>query len=151
MNQKPDFKTYTFQDLTTHQLYEILKLRSEIFVVEQTCIYLDIDGKDLAALHLVGSINNQIIAYSRIFDQGIVYPEYAAIGRVVVHQEYRHQKIGDLLIQESIAALENRFKNKHIKIAAQEHLENFYSCHGFLKIGERYLDDGIWHIDMIKK
>jgi ElaA protein len=132
-------------------LYELLQLRSDIFVVEQECIFLDLDGKDQEAHHIIGTINNKIVAYTRLFDKDTMYPGYASIGRVAVHQNFRDQKLGHVLMQKSIEILYNLYGNLSIKIGAQEHLEKFYNHHGFQKIDQRYLEDGIWHIYMIKK
>ena len=144
------FNCLTFNELTNNQLYDLLQLRSEIFVVEQNCVFLDLDGNDHNSLHLLGTIDHKIVAYTRIFNKDIMYPGYASIGRVVIHQDYRAFKIGHDLMQESINMLYKNYRNLPIKIGAQEHLENFYHRHGFNKVGERYLEDGIWHIYMVK-
>ena len=144
------FNNLTFNELSNNQLYDLLQLRSDIFVVEQNCIFLDLDGKDQEALHLLGTINDKIVAYTRIFDKDIMYPSYASIGRVVIHPNFRAYKIGHDLMQESIDILYQMYGNIPIKIGAQEHLEKFYNKHKFYKVGERYLEDGIWHIYMVR-
>ena len=138
-----------FEELSTIELYEILRLRAEVFVVEQDCVYQDVDGKDDNALHVIGVKNQKIIAYTRIFDQGD-YFEQASIGRVVVAKSERKYGYGHELIAASINAIYERFGRKPIKISAQKHLENFYNQHGFIKIGAKYLEDGIPHIAMLK-
>jgi ElaA protein len=142
--------SYTFQELTNNQLYELLQLRSDIFVVEQECIFLDLDGKDQEAHHIIGTINNKIVAYTRLFHRDIMYHGYTSIGRVAIHQDFRGEKFGHVLMQKSIEILYNLYGDLSIKIGAQEHLEKFYNHHGFQKIDQKYLEDGIWHIYMIK-
>ena len=136
-----------FEALTTIELYEILRLRSEVFVVEQNCVYQDIDSKDEKSLHLLGFFNGVIVAYSRLFKSGD-YFENAAIGRVVVAQKYRNQKWGHALISASIAGIQDYFGETKITISAQLHLKAFYEQNGFKQTSEPYLEDGIPHIEM---
>lgn len=140
---------YSFEELSIHLMYNLLKLRSEVFVVEQQCIYLDIDGNDKDAIHLIATHENEIVYYSRIFEKGKYYQNYASIGRVIVNEKYRKAKLGDELMSKSLEYILLKWGNIPVKIAAQEHLEKFYNKHGFKKIEERFLDDGIWHIYMI--
>ncbi|WP_308991735.1 GNAT family N-acetyltransferase [Mariniflexile litorale] len=140
----------TFSELTSEELYSILQLRSEVFVVEQDCVYQDIDGKDDKALHVLGIKNQKIIAYSRVFKPGD-YFEYASIGRVVIAKNQRAFKYGYDLMKTSVEAVETYFKEKTIKISAQAHLKSFYNNCGFIEFGEEYLEDDIPHIAMIKK
>ena len=142
-----NFIIKSFQELTTTELYQILNLRSEVFVVEQDCVYQDVDFKDQKALHVFGMINNQIIAYTRIFKAGD-YFENVSIGRVVVAKEERSSGYGVDLMEASIKAIENNFKTKKITISAQVYLTKFYNSLGFKKVGEEYLEDGIPHIRM---
>ena len=144
------FKTKAFSELTTQELYQILQLRSEVFVVEQDCVYQDIDGKDKKALHLIGTKNNCIIAYARLFDAGD-YFEHASIGRVVVKESERKYGYGHLLMREAHKAINEHFKATIIKISAQAYLEKFYNTHGYQKEGEGYLEDGIPHIAMLAR
>ena len=144
-----DITIKTYNQLSLDDLYYILQLRSEVFVVEQDCVYQDVDGKDQKALHVIGKINNIIIAYTRIFKPGDYFKE-ASIGRVVVSKNERHQKYGELLMKASIQATEDNFGTKEIKLSAQKYLENFYNNLGFTTIGEPYLEDGIPHIAMVK-
>ena len=138
----------TFCELSLKELYRILQLRSEVFVVEQNCVYQDIDGKDEKALHVLGIKNNQIIAYTRIFKPGD-YFENASIGRVVVAKNERAFKYGYDIMKVSIEAIKNEFKAHKIKISAQAYLKSFYNTCGFKEIGEEYLEDDIPHIAMI--
>jgi len=140
----------TFTELTINELYQILQLRSEVFVVEQDCVYQDIDGKDDKALHILGINNNKIIAYTRCFNKGDYFPE-ASIGRVVVKESERKYKYGNAIMEASIKAIETHFKTETINISAQIYLQNFYNQLGFKNVGEEYLEDGIPHIAMIKK
>lgn len=136
------------KDLNTLELHNIFKLRSEIFVVEQDCVYLDIDGKDHKAIHIIASIGDKIIAYARIFKPGDYFSK-ASIGRVAVDIQYRKYGYGHILIQESIKAINTIFCEKEIKISAQKYLVKFYNKHGFVQVGEEYLEDGIPHVVMI--
>lgn len=139
----------TFNELTTSELYEILKLRSEVFVVEQDCVYQDIDGKDLKALHVLGKKDNIIIAYTRLFNSG-EYFDTPSIGRVVVKQNQRKYGFGHDLMKASIKAIVNNYNNTTITISAQSYLQKFYESHEFKQVGEEYLEDGIPHIRMVK-
>ena len=139
----------SFSDLTKEELYNILNLRSEVFIVEQNCAYQDIDQKDQFALHVFLKKNNQIIAYTRIFKPND-YFEYSSIGRVVVLKKERGSKIGSQIMSYSIKKIEEIFNETKIKISAQKHLISFYKKLGFLVIGDEYLEDGIPHIAMIR-
>lgn len=143
-----EFKTNTFSDFTVKQLYDVLQLRSEVFVVEQNCIYQDIDFKDQKALHVLGYKKDKLVAYTRIFKGGDYFKE-ASIGRVVVKENERKYGYGHDLIKESIAVIESQFNTTTIHISAQTYLEKFYNTHGFIKSGEGYLEDGIPHIKMV--
>jgi ElaA protein len=139
----------SFEELSNKELYDILALRSEVFIVEQTCAYQDIDGKDLKAIHLFASNENEnIMAYARLLPPGISYV-YPSIGRVVTHSLIRRSGIGKLLMQKSIEILFEKFGKQTIKISAQLYLQNFYESFGFTVIGESYLEDDIPHIAMM--
>ena len=144
-----DIYVKTFNQLSLDELYYLFQLRSQVFVVEQDCVYQDIDAMDKKALHVIGKKDNTIIAYSRIFKPGYYFKE-ASIGRVVVAENFRHLKYGHQLMVASIEAVEASFSSKKIKISAQKYLENFYNNLGFITSGEPYLEDGIPHIAMIK-
>ena len=136
-----------FSELNTTELYEILQLRAEVFVVEQDCIYQDIDFKDQKSLHIIGYKNNKIVAYTRIFKPGD-YFENASIGRVLVVASERKYGFGHDLMKASITAINTHFKVTEITISAQKYLKNFYESHNFVQVGEEYLEDGIPHIRM---
>jgi ElaA protein len=136
-----------FKDLSVDEIYEILKLRSEVFVVEQGCIYQDIDGKDKKAMHLTGKKDNEIIAYTRIFDSGDYY-ELPSIARVVVKKKTRGKERGKEIMKESIKYIKENLQEKTIALSAQKYLEKFYKDLGFIVEGEEYLEDGIPHQKM---
>lgn len=144
------FKIKRFNELSTVELYSLLQLRSEVFVVEQNCVYQDVDGKDDNAIHVLGFLDNELASYSRIFDKGIYFEE-ASIGRVVVSSKHRDKKLGHDLMQVSIAAVKEHFKEHNITISAQEYLKKFYESHGFVQTSEMYLEDDIPHIQMKRK
>ena len=139
-----------FNDLSPLELYEILQLRSEVFVVEQDCVYQDIDGNDQKALHIIGTVENKIIAYTRCFRPGDYFKE-ASIGRVVVKESQRKFKRGIQIMNNSIKAINDHYKTKIIKISAQCYLNKFYTNLQFKPIGEKYLEDGIPHIAMLRE
>jgi len=143
------FEVKSFSELSTKELYAILQLRSEVFVVEQNCVYQDIDGKDDKALHILGTKNNTLIAYTRIFNSGDYFKE-SSIGRVLVKENQRKFSYGNNLMDFSIKTIEKEYNTSLIKIGAQTYLKKFYKSHGFKKIGEEYIEDGIPHIYMIK-
>ena len=147
MNNAISWKIKPFNELSLHELYSLLKLRSIVFVVEQNCVYQDIDGKDEKALHLLGEYNNEIVAYARLFKGGD-YFENASIGRVVIHPEARDKKFGHEMMQQAIAGIESYFKETKITISAQLYLQKYYESHGFLKTSDVYLEDDIEHIEM---
>ncbi len=139
-----------FAELTAIELYEILQLRSRIFVVEQNCVYQDCDGKDQVAWHLIAKEKGNIVAYTRILPPGISYPHHASIGRVVVDISKRGTGIGKLLMQESINQVYHLYGQLPISIGAQYHLQKFYAEFGFEPVGDPYDEDGILHITMSK-
>ena len=139
-----------FNDLSPLELYEILQLRSEVFVVEQDCVYQDIDGNDQKALHIIGTIENKIIAYTRCFRPGDYFKE-ASIGRVVVKESQRKFKRGNQIMNNSIKVINDHYKTKIIKISAQCYLNKFYTNLQFKSIGEKYLEDGIPHVAMLRE
>ena len=138
-----------FQELTASQLYDILQLRSEVFVVEQDCVYQDLDGKDQNALHIIGYKENEVVAYTRVFKSGDYFKE-ASIGRVVVKSSERKFGYGVDIMKASIAAVEEYFKERTIHLSAQCYLIKFYNSLGFKEVGEEYLEDGIPHIGMTR-
>lgn len=143
------FKIKPFTALSTAELYDMLKLRSEVFVVEQNCVYLDIDGKDQKAIHVLGYYDGVLAAYSRIFKPNDYFQE-SSIGRVIVKQSHRDKKLGFKLMQTSIDAIKDNFNETSITISAQLYLQKFYESLGFVTVGESYLEDDIPHIEMRK-
>lgn len=140
----------SFNQLTINELYEVLQLRSEVFVVEQDCVYQDIDGKDQNALHVLGIKDNKIVAYTRLFKPGD-YFNLASIGRVVVKENQRMHKYGYDIMEASIKAIKTNYNTTDIKISAQCYLKRFYNNLNFFEVGEQYLEDGIPHIAMLYK
>lgn len=138
----------TFQELTIDELHDLMQLRSEVFVVEQDCVYQDIDGKDRKALHVIGQKEGKVVAYTRCFEPGYYFEE-AAIGRVVVDQNYRKDGYGHDIIRASKAAIKEHYDTGKIKLSAQTYLVKFYGSHQFKAIGDEYLEDGIMHIAMV--
>lgn len=145
-----EINTYRYNELTTNQLYSILKLRAEVFVVEQNCAYQDLDNKDNKALHLIGEINNEIIAYTRIFKKGDYFTN-SSIGRVLVKKEFRKKELGKVIMEKSIEIIKKNTKEEKIEISAQKYLTKFYKDLGFKKTGKEYLEDNIPHIKMMLK
>jgi ElaA protein len=148
--QNIQWNCLSFNLLTTVELYQILDLRNRVFVIEQNCVYQDTDGKDLKSLHLIGSIDGKIIVYARLLPPGFSYHE-SSIGRVVSDPEYRGKGLGKLLMEKAISYNHVHFGSDGIRISAQCYLENFYRAFGFEPIGETYLEDGIPHVEMLRK
>lgn len=138
-----------FQALSGIELYQLLQLRSLVFVVEQKCAYLDCDGKDLDAMHMMGFINEKLVATTRILAPGVSYPGYASIGRVANHPSVRGKGIGKSMMEESIKLTRSLYPDAPIKIGAQAYLRTFYSNLGFQDINQPYLEDDIPHLIMI--
>lgn len=137
-----------FNDLKLEELYNILALRNEVFVVEQDCPYQDVDGKDLNSYHVLGYVKNELAAYCRIVRPGISYEE-ASIGRVIVKDKFRHLKLGSDLMTTAINK-SNELGYTKLRISAQAHLVKFYGGVGFKTVGEIYLEDDIEHIEMFR-
>lgn len=142
-----EWKIMRFEELSLNELYNVLQLRSQVFVVEQNCVYQDIDGKDQKALHLIGEYDSKIVAYARLFKAGDYFEE-SSIGRVVVGMNYRDKKWGHQLMKEAIMAIERYFQSRQITISAQLYLQKFYESHEFVATGNPYLEDDIPHIRM---
>ncbi|MEO6612218.1 MAG: GNAT family N-acetyltransferase [Chitinophagaceae bacterium] len=138
-----------FDQLTTVELYAIMQLRNEVFVVEQNCVYQDADNKDLAAYHFTAWQEDKLVAYTRIIPPGIIYKE-AAIGRVVTSPSARNKGLGRELMNNSIHEVYKLFGHGPIRIGAQVYLLAFYSSLGFIQTGDTYLEDGIEHAEMVK-
>lgn len=135
-----------FKELSADELYKVLALRCEVFIVEQNCPYQDIDGKDSVALHLMGFDNGILVAYARLFGPGDYLLE-SCIGRVVVKPTHRRLNLGHELMRRAMEAMDENF-SKPIKIHAQSYLRNFYESHGFRVSGDEFPEDGIPHLPM---
>ena len=142
-----DIKTY--DQLSKDELYDLLQLRAEVFVVEQDCPYQDVDGKDKKAVHVLGYKEGKLVAYTRIFKQGD-YFKNASIGRVVVSKDQRQFGYGYDLMNASVQAVEKLFRTNTIEISAQTYLKKFYNNLDFVEVGDSYLEDDIPHIKMVK-
>lgn len=137
-----------FDQLSLQELYTILTMRTNVFVVEQACPYPELDGKDPNCLHLLGTINGELVAYLRILPAGLRYDE-VSIGRVVVKPSHRGKGLGRLMMEQAIHCITNEWKESQIKIGAQAYLEKFYQSLGFEPVSEVYLEDDIPHLDML--
>ncbi len=146
---KIKFITKHFSELTTSELYHFLRLRNEVFVVEQKCLYQDIDGKDLWAHHVLGYVEESLAAYTRLLAPGISYPE-ASIGRVIVAEAFRGSGLGIQLMEESVRRCYELFGNLPIRICAQTHLVDFYQSVGFIPVTDSFNHEGIPHTEMLK-
>ena len=145
-----DWTLKTFAELSTSELYALLKLRNEVFVVEQNCPYADLDGHDQHSHHLLGfAPAGELAAYTRLVPAGVVYAS-PAIGRVVTHPQFRGGGIGRELMRRSIQMLQALYGPTAIEIGAQNHLKRFYESFGFEQLGTVYLEDGIEHIHMVR-
>lgn len=150
--QVVNYRLKKFDELKLEELYTILALRQDIFIVEQDCPYLDADGNDQVSWHVMGvNENNSLLSYTRIVPKGISYQDYVSIGRVVVHKKARGTGEGFRLMEASIEASKKLYPSSKIKISAQSHLNKFYGKLGFESTGEEYLEDGIPHMAMILK
>ncbi|WP_413113995.1 GNAT family N-acetyltransferase [Thaumasiovibrio sp. DFM-14] len=144
-----EWKTRTFSQLTTAELYQLMQLRVDVFVVEQQCPYHELDGHDMNenVFHLLGYQDGKLSAYLRVLDAGVTY-DNASIGRVIVAPHARGQQLGFLLVQKGIEIAQQQLNTNDIKIGAQHALVDFYAALGFKASSEPYLEDGIPHIDM---
>jgi ElaA protein len=150
-DQATHWRWMDFDEFTAPELYEVLRLRQEVFVREQNCVFLDVDGMDPFARHGLGTISQggatKLIAYVRILPTGLAY-DSPSIGRVVTAPEDRGQGLGRDLMTQAIAETQRLFPDQPITIAAQQYLEGFYRSFGFVSLGDPYLDDDILHVDM---
>jgi ElaA protein len=142
------WKLKSFNELSTNELYAILQERTLVFVVEQECPYLEVDGKDLQSYHLYHEENGEVTAYARLLPPGVSYKE-ASIGRVFVKREHRGKGLAGELLKRGLDFIHNELGEMTVKIQAQEYLKEFYGSFGFQAITDTYLDDGIPHIDMV--
>ena len=139
----------SFKELSNEELYQILKLRSEVFVVEQHCVFLDMDNKDQESLHVMCYIDDKLAAYTRVLPEGLSFEE-VSIGRVITSPLYRGLGLGKEIMEQSIAVCEKLFGIAPIRIGAQLYLKKFYNEFGFVEIGDVYIEDGIVHIEMVR-
>lgn len=142
-----DWKLKLFKELSPDELYAIIRLRNEVFVVEQNCVFQDADNKDQSSYHVMGWKENELLAYSRLVPAGISYSE-PSIGRVVTSPSVRSLGLGKKLMEHSIYLLHSKWGKLNIKIGAQLYLEHFYNSLGFQRTSEIYMEDGIEHIEM---
>jgi ElaA protein len=142
--------TKAFGELIVEEFYDIIQLRMGVFVVEQNCPYQELDGKDKHCLHIYATSEKQIIAYARIVPPGLSYPQIS-IGRVAIHENYRKKGLGKELIRHAIDKIEEEFGVQDIQIGAQCYLKKFYQSFGFYSVSDDYLEDGILHVDMVRK
>ncbi len=143
-----DFEFKSFEELTVNELYDILQLRSEIFVVEQDCIYNDLDGLDKLAVHQMLKKDGKVIAYARLLKPGTRFPDYS-IGRVVVKMSERGTGLGIALMEEAKNYMIDNWDARKIKVSAQQYLRRFYESLGFKVVTKMYLEDGIPHLGML--
>ena len=143
-----EWKLAAFDALRVRELHDVLQLRSEVFVVEQNCVFQDIDGADDQAMHVLGIQNNQLVAYARCFPAGVKFAE-ATIGRVVTRSLARGSGLGHLLIQQAVSSVCALWGPQPIRIGAQARLKAYYSGHGFVDVGVPYVEDGIDHLEMV--
>lgn len=139
----------SFGELSAGELYGLLKLRADIFVVEQECAYADTDGKDQKALHLMGYQGDDLVACARIFGPGD-YLDQVSIGRVAVKRDHRGQALGKELMHRALETVRERWGAEPVALSAQTYLRKFYKELGFVETGREYLEDGIPHIKMIR-
>lgn len=146
-----DYTCKKFSELSLEELYQIMVLRQEVFVVEQDCPYLDADGKDQSSFHLMGrDEKGKLVAYTRLVPKGISYEKYPSIGRVVTSSSVRGRGVGKELMEVSIEWCEKIWSGASVKISAQTYLKKFYESLGFEQVGEGYLEDDIPHIPMLR-
>lgn len=147
---KIKWSTKAFKDLTVDEYFELLHLRVAVFVVEQDCSYQEVDEKDRHSFHLFGRTENgDVIAVTRVLPKGVSYQEIS-IGRVALKKEFRGQGIADTLIIETFKFIESQYGKQPIRISAQEYLLNYYNKHGFVQVGDGYLEDDIPHVEMLR-
>lgn len=143
------WKTKTFGEMTNEELYQILQVRSEVFVIEQNCNYQDLDNSDENALHLWAEENGKTIAYCRLFDVGVKYKE-TSIGRVLTVKSHRRRNLGRQMMKYAVQIIENRFSTPKIRISAQDYLIDFYQEFGFQSTEKKYLEDHLPHTEMFR-
>ncbi|MFT7588482.1 MAG: ElaA protein [Limisphaerales bacterium] len=143
------FELKPWSKVSRDEVEKAFRLRADIFIVEQDCVYPDIDGKDHLAWHSFAWDNDHLASYLRIFPPGPYYDDAAAIGRIVTDANYRGQKLAGKLIQQSIKFIKSNIDTGCIKMSAQTHLKNYYGSFGFTPEGDEYDEDGIMHVCMV--
>ncbi|MGB1142236.1 MAG: GNAT family N-acetyltransferase [Halioglobus sp.] len=143
-----NWKTLSFRELDLEELYALLRLRQQVFVVEQDCAYLDLDNKDQVARHILAFNGDQLVAYQRCLPPGASYPAASSIGRIIVHPDHRGTQLGRELVAQGIRHNADSWPDTDICINAQAHLQGFYGSLGFVAEGEEYMEDGIPHRKM---
>lgn len=149
MTTSIEWRTCAFGELSPHDVHDVLRLRQDVFIVEQNCVFREIDGRDPLALHVLGRRGGRLVAYARVFPPGVVGAE-ASIGRVLTEASARGAGLGRAVVAEAMRVAERIAPGTAIRLAAQVHLERFYESFGFRGIGEKYVDDGIVHLDMVR-
>lgn len=150
MNEN-DWKLKSWEELTKKEFHDIIQLREEVFVVEQNCPYLDVDGKDETSYHLFLYKGKELAAYSRLIPKGVSYKEGSSIGRVVVSPRFRNQQLARKMMEIALQKILGIFSSDRIIISAQTYLITFYTSLGFQMTGKEYLEDNLPHIKMIYK
>lgn len=145
-----EWKTKKYNELTVEELYNILTVRNEVFVVEQNCPYQDCDGKDKHAYHLFLDDNGDVIAYTRILEKGVSYDE-VSIGRFLVQEKYRGKGLAKEMLLKAISFIEESLNEKAIRLSGQVYIKEFYKCFGFKEVSDTYLEDDIPHVEMLYK
>jgi len=146
---KIEWQWCRLDELSPRQLYAVMAARSDVFVVEQNCVYRDLDGRDADALHLIGWSGDAVAAYTRVLAPGTAFAE-PSIGRVLTTKAFRRGGLGRELFAKSVAHVQTLYPGQSIRIGAQSYLEGFYGSFGFVKASEEYIEDGIAHIEMVK-
>ncbi|MEM1216923.1 MAG: GNAT family N-acetyltransferase [Bacteroidota bacterium] len=146
------YRCCAYADLSKEELYALLALRQEVFIVEQHCPYLDADGKDQIAHHLLGfAPDGRLATYARLLPKGASYDDYASVGRVITAPFARGQRLGRVLMETAVQELYNCYGQQPIKLSAQAHLQTYYRSVGFEPSGAIYLEDGIPHVAMVRR
>lgn len=145
-----EIKIKKFNELTTEELYKILRVRNEVFVVEQICIYQDCDNKDYNSYHLYVEEGNEVVGYLRIVNKGISYNEIS-IGRVLVKETHRNKGLSRKIMLEAIKFIEEKLNSNEIRLSGQVYIKGFYESLGFKQVSEEYLEDDIPHVEMLYK
>ena len=143
-----NWQWYQFDQLDTDLLYRVLKLRQDVFILEQQCLYLDLDGKDQDSSHLIGTLDGEVVAYLRVLSKDINQQTTMVIGRVLTHASQRGTGAGKTLLQKTLDYLADHYPDLPVQLSAQLYLQRFYESFGFAAISEPYDEDGIMHIDM---